>query len=356
VWNGRTTLSGLVSARVSTSDATGSSTASASGGLRHTGLACTHEEQKENMTEHPIAPVEYHRGLVSDKRRIGRGILAIVLLIGGMQLFVYMLAIIATLVDTAIGTQTRAGYTPLVNAAGAFSVALLIPWSMLIQRWLYGVRGGSLSSVLSHFRFDIFGRALAILLPVTVLFQLAYYQTPLPQTTWTWHETLLLTATALALTPFQAAGEEYGFRGLILRVVGSWTRNARLGLVLVLVLAIIISSVLFALVHVSTSGLLNLWYIVFAVGTAWITWRTGGLEIAVVLHAVYNTTQFVIDAALQIDPTVATDRSAGVIDLTVLIPVPLIIAAVIVVAIRTRRTGTVLTPRAAEAPAQTSTV
>jgi membrane protease YdiL (CAAX protease family) len=290
--------------------------------------------------EHPTTPVEYHRGLVSDKRRIGRGILAIALLIGGMQFFIFALTIIAALIDLVIGTPTRAGYTPLVNAAGALSLALLIPWSMLIQRWLYGVRGGSLSSVLSYFRFDVFGRALVVLLPFTGVLQIVYYWTPLPQTTWGWHDTLLLAATALVLTPFQAAGEEYGFRGLIFRVVGSWTRDSRLGLVL----AIVISSVLFAMVHFSTSGLLNVWYIVFAVGTAWVTWRTGGLEIAVVLHAVYNATQFVMDAALQIDPTVATDRSAAAIDLSVLIPIPLVIGAVVVVAIRTRRTGTVLTP------------
>lgn len=298
--------------------------------------------------EHPKTPVEYHRGLTSDKRRIGRGILAIILLIAGMQAFAFAFTAAAAVVDLMIGTETRAGYTPLVNAAGAFSIALLIPWSMLIQRWLYGVRGGSLSSVLSHFRFDLFGRALMILLPVTVVFQIVYYWTPLPQTSWGWHDGLLLVATALAITPFQAAGEEYGFRGLIFRVVGSWTRNARLGLIL----AIAISSVLFALVHVSTSGLLNVWYLVFAVGTAWITWRTGGLEIAVVLHAVFNATQFVIDAALDVDPTVAADRSAGAIDLTVLIPIPLIIGAVIVVAIRTRHTGTVLTPGIASRPAQ----
>ena len=285
---------------------------------------------------------EYHRGLVSDKRRIGRGILAIGLLLGGMQVFIIGLTILAALIDAAIGTEARAGYTPLINAVGVFAVALLIPWSMLIQRWLYGVRGGALSSVLSHFRFDIFGRALMVLVPVTVAFQVVYYWAPFPQTTWAWHDLLFLVATTLVLTPFQAAGEEYGFRGLILRVVGSWTRNARLGLVL----AITVSSVLFAMVHLSTSGLLNVWYLVFAVGTAWITWRTGGLEIAVVLHAVFNTTQFIIDAALQIDPTVATDRSAGAIDLSVLIPVPLIIGAVIVVAFRTRRSGTVLTPSA----------
>lgn len=291
--------------------------------------------------------VEYHRGLAGGKRRIGRGILAIALLLGGMQFFIFVLVIIAALIDSAIGTEARAGYTPLVNAAGAFSVALLIPWSMLIQRWLYGVRAGSLSSVLSRFRFDILGRALVVLLPVVGVFQIVYYWTPLPQTGWGYHDTLLLVATAVVLTPFQAAGEEYGFRGLILRVVGGWTRSPRAGLIL----AIIVSSLLFALVHFSTSGLLNLWYLVFAVGTAWITWRTGGLEIAVVLHAVFNATQFVIDAALHVDPAAATDRSAAAVDPSALMPIPLVIGAVIVVAIRTRRTGTVLTPGIAAANA-----
>jgi len=43
------------------------------------------------------------------------------------------------------------------------SPALLIPWSMLIQRWLYGVPGASLHSVVSRFRFEVFGRALLVL-------------------------------------------------------------------------------------------------------------------------------------------------------------------------------------------------
>src|SRR5690606_19235598 len=122
--------------------------------------------------------------------------------------FIIGLAAVGALVDTAVGTESRPGYTPAVNAFGAFGVALLVPWSMLIQRWLYGVRGGSLSSVLSRFRFDVLGRALVVLLPVTAVFQLVYYWTPLPQTTWAWHDTLLLLTTALVLTPFQAAGEE----------------------------------------------------------------------------------------------------------------------------------------------------
>lgn len=45
-------------------------------------------------------------------------------------------------------------------------IALLIPWSMLIQRWLYGVRGASLHSVRSTFRLDLFARALLLVGPV----------------------------------------------------------------------------------------------------------------------------------------------------------------------------------------------
>ena len=36
----------------------------------------------------------------------------------------------------------------------------------LIQRWFYGVRDASLHSVVSRFRFDLFGRALLVLGPV----------------------------------------------------------------------------------------------------------------------------------------------------------------------------------------------
>ncbi|GAB3804402.1 hypothetical protein [Micromonospora zhanjiangensis] len=91
---------------------------------------------------HTVPPdVEYHRVLAGERRRIGRGILAIVLLIGGMTLSGVALSLMAAFVDAAIDTDGRAEWTPLMHAAGMVSVALVIPWSMLIQRWLYGVRG-----------------------------------------------------------------------------------------------------------------------------------------------------------------------------------------------------------------------
>lgn len=290
--------------------------------------------------QHPTGSREYHRALVSDKRRIGRGILAIALLVGGMALFAIVLTSAAAFLEYVLAIETRPGFTPLVLVAGMMSVGLLIPWSMLIQKWLYGVPAASLSSVFSRFRFDLFGRALVLLLPATVLIQVVQYAVPFARTEWAWHETLLLLASAFILVPLQAAGEEYGFRGLILRVVGSWTRSARWGLVL----GIAVSTLLFAAVHLSTSGFLNLWYVIFGVGFGYITWRTGGIEIAVVFHAVYNLSAFVFDAALAVDPTVATDRTGTAVDVSALVPAVLVAGAVAVVAIRSRRTGTVLAP------------
>lgn len=291
-----------------------------------------------------VAPrTEYHRALAGESRRIGRGVLAILLLVVGMMVFTVVLTVAAAAVDAANGTEARGWSTPLVHAAGLVSVALLLPWSMVIQRWLYGVRGPSLHSVVSRFRLDLFGRALLVLLPVVLAVMAFHYWTPLPQVPAPWADVLWLVLATLLLTPLQAAGEEYGFRGLVLRVAGGWARGARAGLAL----GVLVSSVTFALVHLSTDPWLNLWYLVFAASLAIITWRTGGLEIAVVVHALYNTLSFVLDAALRVDPAVLSDRSAGAASIDVLVPAAVVVATTVVVWVRTRRTGPARTPDAA---------
>ena len=288
-----------------------------------------------------VAPrTEYHRVLAGESRRIGRGILAILLLVVGMMVSAIVLTAAAAAVDAANGTEARAWSTPLVHAAGLASVALLIPWSMFIQRWLYGVPAPSLHSVVSRFRLDLFGRALLLLMPAMLAVMAFTYWTPLPQIPAPWTEVLWLVLATLLLTPLQAAGEEYGFRGLVFRVAGGWARGARAGLAL----GVLVSSVTFALVHLSTDPWLNLWYLVFAVGLALVTWRTGGIEVAVVMHALYNTLSFVLDAALRVDPAVLTDRSAGAADASVLVPAALVVLTTVVVWVRTRRTGPARTP------------
>ena len=299
----------------------------------------------------PVPPkVEYHRVLAAEQRHIGRGILAIVLLLGGMLVFSVAFAGLASLVggDRASGPPPGySSYTGWQHGAAMASIALLIPWSMVIQRRLYGVRGASLHSVVSHFRWDLFGRAVVLIGAAWIAVSVAgFYLQPLRTTMWSATDVMWLLATTFLLTPLQGAGEEYGFRGLVFRVAASWGRGPRTALVL----GVIVSSVIFAVIHLSTDPWLNLWYIVFGISTALVTWRTGGIEIAVVLHAGYNTVAFLVAIAVRSDPGQARDRAAGAADASVLVSCVVVAAVAAVVWYRTRHSGPARTPSPAAAP------
>ena len=132
-------------------------------------------------------------------------------------------------------------------------------------------------------------------------------------------------------------------RGLLFRVLGSWTRGRKSGLFL----GIIGSSAIFTTLHMSTDIYINIWYFVLALCLAIITWRTGGIEIAVVLHAVLNTFSLVAGPLFRIDFGGAlSDRSAGVGSATQLIPTAAVILITLVILWWTRKVGSVLTPTA----------
>jgi membrane protease YdiL (CAAX protease family) len=223
---------------------------------------------------------------------------------------------------------------------------------MLIQRWLYGVPGASLHSVTSRFRFDLLGRSLLVLAPawlaVNVLGALVQ---PSAESPWSRTDLVLVLLATVLLVPLQAAGEEYGVRGLILRVVGSWARGPRAGLVA----GALVTSVLFTAVHGSTDVYIVVWYLVLGTGLALITWRTGGLEIAIVLHAVLNTSIFVVASYLRVDlGSALQDRSAGAGSPYLLVPTAAVVVLTAVVWWSTRRTGPVRTPGATTGGAGTS--
>jgi membrane protease YdiL (CAAX protease family) len=291
--------------------------------------------------------VEYHRVLAGDKRRIGRGILAIVLLIAGFVLFPTGIGMALGLIDEQMGnTPPSLGgtdYTPLSHAGSMIALGLLIPWSMLIQRWLYGVPGASLHSVTSRFRFDLFGKALIVFGPAWLLVNVIGFFTPSTEATWSRLDLIGIFIGTLLLTPLQTTGEEYGVRGLMFRVVGSWTRSPRAGLIA----GVLVTSVLFTAAHGSTDVYINLWYFVLWTCLALITWRTGGLEIAVVLHAVLNTVLFLGAPLLRIDfGAELADRSAGTGSPTQLIPTLAVIIITAIIWRSTRSTGPALTPPA----------
>jgi len=302
-------------------------------------------------SERPVRPtsvpagVEYHRVLAGGKHRIGRGIFAIVLLLVGAVVFINVIARGAAVIDLQMGNTTPilggTDYTPLYHASTMFSLAVLIPWSMVIQRWLYGVPGPSLHSVVSRFRFDVFGWALLLFSPVWIVVNLLPFFTPAEQGSWSQTDLIGIFIGTLLLTPLQAAGEEYGVRGLVFRVAGGWARGSRAGLVI----GVLVSSVVFTAIHGSTDLYINVWYFVLAAGLALITWRSGGIEIAVMLHAVLNTVSLIGAALLRVDlGTALQDRSAGVGSPYQLVPTLTVVVITAVVWWHTRRTGPALTP------------
>lgn len=286
------------------------------------------------------AAVEYHRVYAGEKRRILRGILAIVLLLVGFVGFAQLFLIGARLIDTEM--LGRTGFTPLQQAAGALALAMLIPYCMLLQRLLYGVPFRSLHSVSGRFRYGVFGRSLLTFGPLLlVVIATGFLLAPAERIPWTTVDLVAYFVIGMLLTPLAAAGEEYGFRGFMFRVVGGWTRSTRVGAVI----GIIIPTVLFSLFHGSLDPYILTSYLVLFGSLAIITWRTGGLETAVVLHIVYNATALVLGTTLHVDLGGALnsrEETSG--SIANLIPSAALIVITAIIWWITRKTGPARTP------------
>nr|WP_255669105.1 type II CAAX endopeptidase family protein [Aeromicrobium duanguangcaii] len=106
----------------------------------------------------------------------------------------------------------------------------------------------------------------------------------------------------LLVVPFQAAAEEYVFRGALMQLIGSWTRWA--------VVPVVVSSLLFAAGHVYDFwGLVSVF--LFGVIAAVMTIRTGGLEAAIGLHIANNVVLMVLDVVGLVD---SSGDGSGLLD------------------------------------------
>ncbi|MGM1018627.1 MAG: CPBP family intramembrane glutamic endopeptidase [Actinomycetota bacterium] len=288
--------------------------------------------------------VDYHRVLAGEKRRIGRGILAIVLLIAGMFAAIAAFSAIGAWIDGLIrpGGDADSPNSPIILGAGLVATALVTPWSMLLQRWLYGVPGPSLHSVISRFRFDLFGRSLVFVLPLFVVALAITESLELrPTGVWSHGELVGMLVVVLLLVPLQAAGEEYGLRGLVFRVAGSWVHGRWASLLL----GLVVSSAVFSVIHTSGDVWWNILYVIFSFVAGFVTWRTGGLEIAVVIHAALNLMTFLFWFVLHADLTDRFDRSAGAVTPALFVPIAIVLVVIaVVVWVRTRRSGPAKTP------------
>ena len=116
--------------------------------------------------------------------------------------------------------------------------------------------------------------------------------------------------------PFQAAAEEYVFRGLLMQTIGAWTRLP--------VAAMVLSSLVFALTH--TYGLLGI-AAVFCDGLmfAFVSWYTRGLEASSAAHIINNMTIFYCTGL-----GLASSREGGVDSLILVIVMNIIYCAILI--------------------------
>ncbi|MEB4615042.1 CPBP family intramembrane glutamic endopeptidase, partial [Leucobacter sp. M11] len=183
---------------------------------------------------------------------------------------------------------------PVTMLLGLGSIAVWLP-CVFFAMWCVGIKpAGRLSSVAFRLRWGLIARlilpGLAALLAVQAVSigvgLLLPSEGPAPEVVPVEMGTALASVLIILLiVPVQAAAEEYVFRGVLMQAIGSWLRNPAL--------AIILPTLLFMSQHIyDVWGLLQVG--LMGATAAWLAWRTGGLEAAIVIHVLNNIVSMLI--------------------------------------------------------------
>ncbi len=241
----------------------------------------------------PTTPVPYHQVLTGPRARGWRPVVAFLLALVGWLVASVVTSVALILVKLATtGRMPEASAADLVDmsdpavfAVGNLIIAAFIPTATMSIWAVHRVRPGFVSSVVGRLRWGWLGLCTAALVPLwlasiavaTLLSGEGFALRPEPR----WPLLLII---VLLTTPLQSAGEEYLFRGWIMQNVGVWIRQPQIALGV----SAVASAVLFALAH----GSMDPWIVadlcIFATAAVVLTWRTGGLEAAIAMHAVNN--------------------------------------------------------------------
>lgn len=256
----------------------------------------------------PADGTNYIRFLRGSRPRWWRGALGLVL---AMVTYLVVTTVVAGVVFLAIGPLGGVDGTwfphvaLLINLA---AVAAMLPVVLLVHRWVFGVRARWLHSVEGRFRWGIALKAgLIAVVPLVLVAAVPLVWEGTPPNPDLSAAAIVGVVGAVMLVPFQSAAEEYLVRGLVARSTGSWMRAPWAGLTV----SVLTSSVFFALLHANLLPGPMIYYVLFAALLWLLAWRTGGLEAAVAVHAVFNTVNFVVSFLYAQPVTVSTSITSA---------------------------------------------
>ena len=216
---------------------------------------------------------------------------------------VYVVAALAVvLVAVVTGITPDLALLDLVDPATLLvtnlSLILFVPAVWLAWTVAHGMRMGWSASVLARLRPRLLlpytlmalvslGPGILLAIGAGALLDPGSVTGPVPDLGW-----LLLVV--FLTTPLQSAAEEYLFRGYLSQGIAGWFRSHRAGAIT----AGILTAVVFSLAHAPPDFLTFLDRFVFALAASATVWLTGGLEAAIVLHAVNNVLVFLLAGLL----------------------------------------------------------
>lgn len=190
------------------------------------------------------------------------------------------------------GQPDRAAYLKAASAyelpeglvAGHVALAMLIPISLLVYRYVHSVAPKWLASVQPGVRWRYLIACLLVgLVVLNGVMWLSMIGKPLPfmgaQDGWVWFALAIV-----VLSPLQAAAEEIFFRGYLFQAIGSLSANRWL--------PIGFSALLFALFHGTQNLALFTDRFAFGLLAGFLVVVTGGLEAGIAAHIVNNLFAF----------------------------------------------------------------
>jgi membrane protease YdiL (CAAX protease family) len=241
-------------------------------------------------------------------------VFAVVPLVAGGIAFALLMAAGNSVDETTAVLDVTAEATPAGLALLNIVIALAIPVVWAVSWWLHRLKPRWLSSVRPRLRWSyllvclvLAVVALLAALGAGLLLPVAPGDSPVGEVNDFTAQTRNFLLVILLLTPLQAAGEEYLFRGYLTQAFGSLLGGRRASQWL----AVLGPALIFALFHgFSQDAPIFFDRFAFGVVAGILVIRTGGLEAAIAMHVLNNFLAFGLALAFG-DLTTALNASGG---------------------------------------------